>query len=133
MSQRPPLTGVLETCLYVDDLERATRFYQELFEFELLVGDDRIRALAVEGKQLLLLFKRGGSLGWRTPHDGSGPVHLAFAIPAAALDGWRERLERQGIVIEDTTVWERGGISLYFRDPDGHLLELATPGVWTIY
>ena len=29
--------------------------------------------------------------------------------------------------------WERGGQSIYFRDPDGHLVELATPGIWAIY
>jgi hypothetical protein len=26
-----------------------------------------------------------------------------------------------------------GGASLYSRDPDGHLLELITPGCWAIY
>src|SRR5262249_54779263 len=129
----PQLTGILESSLYVDDLDRATKFYQSLFELEVLVGDDRIRALNVAGRQLLLLFKRGGSLTHSTPHDGSGPVHLAFAIPAADLPAWEERLRAHGVVIEEVTDWARGGRSLYFRDPDGHLLELATPGVWTIY
>ena len=31
------------------------------------------------------------------------------------------------------TSWSRGGRSIYFRDPDGHLLELATPGLWAVY
>ncbi|MEP7038442.1 MAG: glyoxalase, partial [Acidobacteriota bacterium] len=35
--------------------------------------------------------------------------------------------------IESKVKWERGGTSIYFRDPDKHLLELATPGLWTIY
>ena len=39
----------------------------------------------------------------------------------------------EGIAIEGRTDWSRGGHSIYFRDPDGHLLELATPGLWTIY
>lgn len=129
----PQLTGILESSLYVDDLDRAAAFYRGLFELELLVGDDRIRALSVAGRQLLLLFKRGGSSARNTPHDGSGPVHLAFSIPAADLPAWEDRLREHGVIIEQVTDWERGGRSLYFRDPDGHLLELATPGVWAIY
>ena len=58
---------------------------------------------------------------------------MAFAIEAEALDSWRGWLEQKGIAIEGTVLWERGGTSLYFRDPDQNLLELATPGVWTNY
>jgi catechol 2,3-dioxygenase-like lactoylglutathione lyase family enzyme len=35
-----------------------------------------------------------------------------------------------GIAIESRITWARGGTSLYFRDPDGHSLEVATPGLW---
>lgn len=52
---------------------------------------------------------------------------------ASELDAWTQRLGELGIAIEERKVWDRGGISLYFRDPDQHLLELATPGVWSIY
>ena len=37
------------------------------------------------------------------------------------------------IAIEEKKKWERGGQSLYYRDPDRHLIELATPGTWSIY
>jgi catechol 2,3-dioxygenase-like lactoylglutathione lyase family enzyme len=67
------------------------------------------------------------------PHDGHGPLHLAFAITAEALREWEERLRDQGVIIEGRTDWSRGGHSIYFRDPDGHLLELATPGLWATY
>jgi catechol 2,3-dioxygenase-like lactoylglutathione lyase family enzyme len=67
------------------------------------------------------------------PHDGHGPLHLAFAITAEALREWEQRLRDQGVAIEGRTDWSRGGHSIYFRDPDGHLLELATPGLWATY
>ena len=131
----PAVTGILETSLYVDDLDRAMRFYEELFGFSLLVGDQRLRAMKVREGQVLLLFKRGASLSAEQfpTHDGQGPLHLAFSIPAEELAAWEERLKRRGIAIEEKKHWERGGWSLYFRDPDGHLLELATPGVWPNY
>jgi catechol 2,3-dioxygenase-like lactoylglutathione lyase family enzyme len=88
----------------------------------------------------LLLFRRGASLETMTmpggtipPHDGSGPLHVAFAIAADELVTWEERLRDRGIPIEGRTDWRRGGRSIYFRDPDGHLLELATPGLWATY
>ena len=82
---------------------------------------------------MLLLFKKRGSLELATPHDGDGNLHVAFAIPASELEGWRRGLEGKKIPIEEETHWERGGRSLCFRDPDGHLVELVTPGCWAIY
>jgi catechol 2,3-dioxygenase-like lactoylglutathione lyase family enzyme len=132
--------GVLETALYVDDLGRSRRFYQHLFEFEVLASDPRFCALSVSGKQVLLLFQKGMSDqpmptpgGVIPPHDGNGHLHLAFAISAAQLAGWEARLREHGVEIESRITWPRGGHSLYFRDPDNHLVELATPGIWSIY
>jgi catechol 2,3-dioxygenase-like lactoylglutathione lyase family enzyme len=80
------------------------------------------------------LYKKGLSTKLpTTPHNGDGQLHLAFAIPADQLAAWETWLTERGIAIEERTHWERGGWSLYFRDPDGHLLEVATPGVWTNY
>ena len=73
------VTGVLETSLYVDDVSRAAEFYRRLFGFNKLEGDDRFCALNVVEKQVLLLFKKGGTRdpislpgGVIPPHDGSG-------------------------------------------------------------
>ena len=136
----PALDQVLETALYVDDPARAARFYAEVLELRQLFRDDRPTAFAVGSRSVLLLFRRGASRetarlpgGTIPPHDGSGPLHVAFAIAREALGGWEERLKSRGIAIEGRTDWPRGGHSIYFRDPDGHLLELATPGLWEIY
>ena len=136
----PSLRGVIETSLYVDDLDRASRFYEELFGLSRLNGDDRFRAYSVGGRNVLLLFKRGASncvtplpSGTIGPHDGSGPLHLAFAIPAEELAAWEKELASRGIAVESRVRWPRGGTSLYFRDPDNNLVELATPGLWAIY
>src|SRR4026208_1941701 len=103
------VTGVLETALYVDDLERSSRFYRDLFGFDVLVANERMQALAVAGKQVLLLFKKGASKNHDIPHDGEGQDHMAFAIPFADLEAWTRRLAERGIAIENLTQWERGG------------------------
>ena len=128
------VTGILETALYVDDLARSAAFYQSLFGFAQLVVSDRLIALAVHDWQVLLLFRKQASRDLNPgAHDGDGQLHLAFAIAEADLDGWRERLRAQTITIVDDRRWERGGYSLYFRDPDGHLIELGSPGIWENY
>ena len=134
MAALPRLDGVLETSLYVDDLDRSRRFYEALFGFEAIVVSERLIAMSVAGRQVLLLFKKGGSAQMPvSAHDGDGQLHLAFAIPVAEWDGWNARLRDCGVSIEETRTWELGGRSVYFRDPDQHLVELATPGVWSIY
>ena len=130
----PTVDGILETSLYVSDLSRAVRFYKELFGFPLISEfGERGCALEAGPRQVLLLFKKGASRAIQSPHDGDGELHVAFAIPSSELAGWESRLREKGIAVEEKTAWERGGKSLYFRDPDRHLLELATPGVWSVY
>lgn len=141
MTRPPPITGIVETILYVDDLVRAVAFYRDELGLQPMSGDPaRFQSFQAGERQVLLLFKRGGTLepttvpgGVIPPHDGSGPYHIGFAVTAGAYEQWRARLTVRGIAIESETSWPRGGHSLYFRDPDGHLLELITPGIWPNY
>ena len=140
MTGVPKLDRVIETSLYVDDLERAARFYEDVLGLSVLTRDSRFRAYDVGGASVLLIFKRGATLetvhmpgGTIPPHHGEGPLHIAFAVGATELAAWEKRLGDHGVAIEGRTDWSRGGHSVYFRDPDGHLLELATPGLWAIY
>lgn len=136
----PRVGRVLETSLYVEEVARSAEFYQRVFGFEQLVGDNRFCALNVTGQQVLLLFLRHGTTepivipgGVIPPHDGDGTTHLAFSIPLDSEAEWTGHLGAHNVVIESRVAWPRGGFSLYFRDPDGHLLELVSPGCWAIY
>lgn len=140
MNGKPAITGIVETALYVDDLARARAFYEDVLGLKLIMSDNRFCALEAGGQSVLLLFVRGVGLepvsmprGVIPPHDGSGPLHMAFAIPAEALDDWEKRLADRNVPIIGRAEWPKGGRSLYFRDPDGHLLEFATPGLWPVY
>ncbi len=137
----PALRGVLETSLYVEDLARAAQFWEGTIGLHPLVpGDRRFRAYDAGGASVLLLFLRGATqetahvpCGEIPPHGGSGHLHVAFAVSSDELQEWEARLAAAGVAIEGRADWPRGGHSIYFRDPDGHLIELATPGLWRNY
>ncbi len=131
----PPKTnGILESSLYVSDLARSVRFYEETFGFSVITEfGERGCAMHAGTRQVLLLFKKGASRAIQSPHGGDGELHLAFAIPADELTRWESWLEARGIAVEEKRRWGLGGTSLYFRDPDRHLVELATPGTWSVF
>jgi len=140
MGAAPAIDGVLETALYVDDMERAAQFYGVILGLKSITQDARFHAYEAGPRSVLLLFQRGATLetvhlpgGTIPPHDGHGPLHIAFAIAADQLDAWERRLAAEGIAIEGRTDWPHGGKSIYVRDPDGHLVEFATPGLWPNY
>ncbi|WP_337261736.1 MULTISPECIES: VOC family protein [unclassified Serratia (in: enterobacteria)] len=131
---------VIETVLYVHDIERAAVFYQQVLKLPVMVANERFRAYNVADKSVLLLFIEGDSMngahypeGYIPPHDGRGPQHLGLAVSKVQLPLWEQHLAEHGIRIEGRMRWEHGGESIYFRDPDEHLLELVTPGIWANY
>ncbi len=133
----PRIRRVYESALYVEDLERAAAFYRDVLGLRVVSEGPRLVSLAAGGGTHLLLFRRGASVngiptddGAIPPHDGAGPVHLAFAIEPAELPEWERKLAAAGVAVESRVKWGTGGTSLYFRDPDGHSVELAPPGIW---
>jgi catechol 2,3-dioxygenase-like lactoylglutathione lyase family enzyme len=133
----PAVNGILETSLYVERPTRSVEFYRRVFGFELIAPDQgeeitdqtRLCAMRAGDRSVLLLFKKGAT----ADTDATGSIHVAFGIGRSELAAWEAWLAKQEIAIELRKIWEYGGEALYFRDPDGHLLEVVTPGVWSIY
>jgi catechol 2,3-dioxygenase-like lactoylglutathione lyase family enzyme len=134
VSSAPKSDGILETSLYIESVPKSVEFYERIFGFH-VISDFGARGCAMQAgpHQVLLIFQKNGSKAISTPHHGDGELHIAFAIPASELPVWEAWLAENNIAIEERTTWKKGGQSLYFRDPDRHLLELATPGVWSNY
>jgi catechol-2,3-dioxygenase len=136
-SRRPQVNGVLETSLYVERPTRSVEFYRRVFGFEPIDCDQkegitdqtRLCAMRAGDRSVLLLFKKGIA----ADTNATGAIHVAFSISRSDLPAWEAWLSQQGISIELKKTWKYGGEALYFRDPDGHLLEVVTPGVWTIF
>jgi len=136
-SRTPALLRVVETALYFDDLPAAAAFYRDVLGLAPMTSGPRLVALDAGGGTVLLLFQRGATTqglrfdeGYIPPHDGAGPAHLAFGVELEAFDEWDRHLQAHGVGIESRVAWDRGGRSLYFRDPGGHSVEIVTPGTW---
>lgn len=98
----PKSDGILESSLYVSDVARSVRFYEQTFGFHVIKEfGKRGCAMHAGTHQVLLLFEKGGSRTIQSPHDGDGELHIAFAIPADALASWESWLKTRGIAVEE--------------------------------
>ena len=127
------VSGIIETALYVDDMQRSVTFYEQVFGLSTLLVSERLTALRVAPGQVLLIMRRGLSseasvlpFGVIPPSDSAGQQHVAFGVRPDDLDRWRERLRRHEVVVESAIGWPEGGQSLYVRDPDHHSVELKS-------
>lgn len=123
---------ILETCLYVDDLDQAEAFYQRVLGFQFVSRQPERHVFLKTEHQMLLLFQPDETLkpDDLPAHGAKGPGHIAFSMRADQVEGWVKRLSELGVEIEHRVEWKHGATSLYFRDPAGNSLELATPSLW---
>jgi catechol 2,3-dioxygenase-like lactoylglutathione lyase family enzyme len=130
--------GVLETVLYVADLDAAERFYTQVLGLAVVSREPGRHVFFRSGRSMFLVFNPEATTTQVVfvnesripPHGTHGPGHAAFRVHEGELSGWRERLREAGVEIESEVSWPQGGHSIYFRDPAGNSVELVTPAVW---
>jgi len=127
----PALRGVLETVLYFTDQDRAERFYCDMLGMRLLAKEPGRSLFLRAGSSVFLLFDaRETSQGGTLPaHGATGPIHTCFVVDEADYEPWKRFLASRGVDVVQEAAWTRG-LSFYFRDPDGNLLEIASTDIW---
>lgn len=140
MNRIPEIAGMLETGVCVDDLKGSSRFYKDILGLTSVLEIERLHAFALAPGEVLLLFDRAlaqhdsaSAIGLVPGHRTDGPAHFCFRIAAGDYDAWKAHLSEQGVMVTSEVRWPAGGRSFYFRDPEGNVLEMATPGLWANY
>src|SRR5947209_4316727 len=106
------IKAVVETALYVDDLDDAEDFYRRILGLRVMGKEPGRHVFFQVGETSVLLAfraeatRKGDPL---PPHGASGPGHFALGIAAEAFDAWRTLLQCHGVPIEKEVEWPRGG------------------------
>jgi lactoylglutathione lyase len=122
--------SLFEAHLNVCELDRSMAFYSEVLGLELAhINKERKTAffwIGERGRSMLGLWAGSSS-------PNVMQLHLAFRVELEDLLGWRERLSKVGVVTldffgkpaaEPSVIAWMPAASIFFRDPDNHLLEL---------
>ncbi len=137
MTEKPIISGVLETALYVNDLAAANSFYGDLLGLTKIAEvPDRHMFFQVADAVLLLFDPAATQLPTRSntlpvPNHGAiGEGHVCFRATNSQIDTWKDVFQSQAIEIEADFNWPNGARSLYIRDPSRNSIEFAEPKLW---
>lgn len=138
---KPPITGTLETALYVDDLETAKTFWRDIIGLTPVTespGRHAFFRVTDQPPQMLLLFRAESTeippacdaKFPAPPHGAHGPGHFCLAVPGDKIEDWKQYLIAQKIEIEADFYWPNHVRSIYFRDPAGNSIEISESSLW---
>lgn len=131
-------SAILETALYVDDVEAAAQFYSGVLGLECILRAGEESAFFTCGAGVLIVFnveklQERPAGGLPIPkHGAKGPGHVCFRATRDEIAVWKSHLEKYGVAIESEFDWPGGARSLYFRDPSGNSVEFAEPKLWNL-
>ena len=121
---------VLETCIYAVDLDATEKFYREVLGLSFYSKQPGRHVFFRCGDSMFLIFNPEKTSKEPHPHGAIGPGHAAFEMEMSDLEKWRAHLAAHGVKIDVDHTWPNGARSLYFSDPAGNNIELATKSVW---
>ena len=132
------IQGILETCLYASNLNELEEFYQQLPGLQLVAKETGRHLFYRCGNSMLLIFNplhtstvQSNIQGDNIPlHGTTGEGHIAFSVSQDELPQWKRQLRLMSVEIESEVTWPGGSTSIYFRDPAGNSLELASSQIW---
>ena len=114
--------------IFVEDLEAAKRFYQEVFELPVVFEDDNSTVFTF-GETVVNLLKTSEAPGLVAPATVASPdagVRFQFTLAVDDVDAMCERLTARGVELLNGPMDRPWGIrTASFRDPGGHIWEIA--------
>lgn len=129
----PRVTALDHLVLTVADIPRTVAFYETALGMRaetFAVADGTRRFALFFGTQKINLHLAGAEFDPKAMHPHPGSADLCF-LSGDTLDAWAAHLATKGVQIEQGPVRRTGAqgpiMSLYLRDPDGNLIEIANP------
>jgi catechol 2,3-dioxygenase-like lactoylglutathione lyase family enzyme len=130
-------SAILESAVYVGDLDAAERFYGQIVGLPVIAKVAGRHVFFRVGAGVLLVFNPAetkvpsGNPALPVPvHGAQGEGHVCFAASREEIATWRTRFDAAGVAVEAEFDWPNGARSLYVRDPSGNSVEFAEPRLW---
>lgn len=128
------VTALDHLVLTVSDLDMAVAFYRDILGMvreDFRGADGSNRVAMTFGSQKINLHVAGDEFAPKAERALPGSADLCFLTEVPLVD-WQEHFGEHGIAIEDGPVARTGAVgpitSIYVRDPDGSLIEIAVAG-----
>jgi len=128
----PVLTSLDHLVLTVADIDRSIAFYRDHLGMGVEVfhpADGTVRTALTFGAQKINLHQKGAEFEPKSACPTSGSADLCF-VTSSALDEWVSHLNANAVDVIEGPVARTGAIgpmtSIYLRDPDGNLIEIAS-------
>ena len=119
------ISAVDYTVVIVRDMEAMRRFYEDVLCFKVArqLSENWIEYQI--GSTILALSAPGWTADDAPVPEGSAALQLAFRVPVAGVDACAAELERRKVdILSPPTDRDFGHRTLFFRDPDGNLIEI---------
>lgn len=133
----PAPQAILESAIYVDDLDAARGFYGDLIGLKPFQTVEGRHIFFRVGASVLLVFNPDATKRPTKnprmpvpPHGAHGPGHVCFTLTRDEIAAMRARLTSAGVAVDSEFDWPNGARSLYVRDPAGNSVEFAESWLW---